>query len=157
MKELKENFPVFADIHKYKGREINILKKAQLITADLHRQFGELYPDRFNFEDIDDLTVMSDNVLPAVLRKLGILQITSEEYRDHLDAALVLPPGDFEIELRCCTIYSSYLIVKSMRKLSDGPLKDYNEMKLDYYLWCKGKDPSFRSFHRHYTQQTLYY
>ncbi len=33
---------------------------------------------RFNFVDISSLTVFSDNVLPAVLRGLGIIEVNEE-------------------------------------------------------------------------------
>jgi hypothetical protein len=34
-----ETFPAFADKHPYKGQEVLILKKAQLLAADLYRRF----------------------------------------------------------------------------------------------------------------------
>lgn len=33
----------------------------------------------YDFSDVKEVTVMSDNVLPAVLRKLGILKVTDKQ------------------------------------------------------------------------------
>lgn len=41
----------------------------QLLCADLHRRFAK-EDARFNFVDIHKVTVFTDNVVPAVLRKV---------------------------------------------------------------------------------------
>lgn len=69
VEKLVETFPAFADKADYAGKEIFILKKAQLLAGDLYRNFKNRDP-RFDFYDIDQLTVFSDNVLPAMLRKV---------------------------------------------------------------------------------------
>jgi hypothetical protein len=66
---LVSTFPAFADIHSYNGKKIHIIKKAQLLVGDLYRRFSP-QDERFKFKDIHSLTVFSDNVLPAVLRKV---------------------------------------------------------------------------------------
>merc|ERR1711976_520705 len=54
--KLVEDFPALQDIHLYHGRQVHLLKKAQLLCADLYRQFSKLYPERFAFKDVDQLT-----------------------------------------------------------------------------------------------------
>lgn len=68
--QLTSTFPAFNDVALYKNEKIFIFKKVQLLVADLYREFSEI-DSRFKFEsDIDQLTVFTDNVLPAVLRKV---------------------------------------------------------------------------------------
>jgi hypothetical protein len=57
------------------GQEVWLIKKAQLTVGDLYRSFHEKDP-RFNFHDIKQLTVFSDNVLPCVLRAVNIVMIS---------------------------------------------------------------------------------
>jgi hypothetical protein len=65
--KLVETFPAFADKATYKGREVFILKKAQLLAGDLYRNFRSR-DKKFEFVDISQLTIFTDNVVPAVLR-----------------------------------------------------------------------------------------
>ena len=152
VKVLVEAIPAFADIHWYKGKEIHILKKAQLLCADLERHLGARYPAQFHFHDVAELTVMSDNVLPAVLRKFGILKL-SESLSKRIDHSETLPPGDEEVELRALAVNACEKIV-SVLKSRPVPIV---AMDLDFYLWCKGKDPTYRSVERHSTTETIFY
>ena len=154
--KLVETFPAFRDVHNYNEAEIYIVKKAQLLCADLHRHLAQSTPNRFDFIDINELTVMSDNVLPAVLRKLGVLSL-SPELQEIVDSAQILPPGPQEVELRSLSIFACQLITKEFTKQFPKRGEDFTDMKLDFYLWCKGKDKEFRIIERHYTQDTVFY
>jgi hypothetical protein len=93
-------------------------------------------------------------VVPAVLRKLNILQVVDKDLEQLIAKRQNLDSGDDrEIELRLCAVYACELIVRRAR--SKG--FHFNEMDLDYYLWLKGKEPGFRNFERHYTKNTYFY
>eukprot|EP01133_Synstelium_polycarpum_P019351 gene19351-23169_t len=155
--QLVNLFPAFADRTVYTGgQQLAIYKKAQLLAADLYRRFKDVIPERFNFTDINDLTVFTDNVLPAVLRKLNILTITDATLAAQIDAGTELAPGDQEAELRVLAIHASRSIVNRAHLINPNHFI-VNDVKLDYYLWTKGKDAAFRTFERHYTKQTLFY
>jgi len=156
VERLINTFPAFKDQAIYKGKEIFILKKAQLLAADLYRRFKDSHPDKFNFSDVDNLTVFSDNVLPAVLRKYGILEL-STDLKEHIDNKIDLPRSDNEVELRVQAIVASDMIIKRAKTMSKFSSMHINSLVLDYYLWTKGKDPEFRSVERHYTKDTIYY
>ena len=47
---------------------------------------------------VDEFTVFSDNVLPTVLRHLGILEI-SAEVTDKIDSNIVIPRGKLSVTL----------------------------------------------------------
>jgi hypothetical protein len=82
----------------------------------------------------------------------------SETLSAKVDANEDLPRGDSEVELRCVAIAASDAIVEAATASSKTTtLADLNAMKLDYYLWHKGKDEGFRSVARHATKDTFYY
>eukprot|EP00003_Mantamonas_plastica_P015592 TRINITY_DN2634_c1_g1_i4.p1 TRINITY_DN2634_c1_g1~~TRINITY_DN2634_c1_g1_i4.p1 ORF type:complete len:272 (+),score=103.97 TRINITY_DN2634_c1_g1_i4:522-1337(+) len=135
------------------------IKKAQLMVADLFRRFSESEKKLFAFEDTDAFTVFSDNVLPAVLRKLDILKVT-EELESYLDSKEPLMRGNAEVELRSAAIVASERIVQVFNQQNqeqEWGKQDMTPLTLDYYLWKLGKQEGFRTFERHYTQNTVYY
>lgn len=72
---MAESFPGFRDHAIYNGRQVFFYKRAQIFVADVYgafqgRGFG-------NFRDIDALTMFADYRVPVVLRKMGILEISS--------------------------------------------------------------------------------
>lgn len=164
---MQTNLDGHGEVSLLNGRLVHILKKAQLLVADLHRTVGrqpscigyenenEHYdPGWIRFSEIDQLTVFSDNVLPAVLRKLGILQIVSPSLAALIDQKRLLPAGQEEVELRLGAVHACNLIITQANKIG----KDLGScMDLDYYLWVKGKDPGFREWPRHRTIDTYYY
>ena len=53
-----QNFPCFNDVAKFKGKQVAIHKRAQILVADLWQLFhGEGLGD---FKDIDDITMFAD-------------------------------------------------------------------------------------------------
>ncbi|KAM9997244.1 hypothetical protein ACTFIZ_006654 [Dictyostelium cf. discoideum] len=154
IKILVETIPAFNDQAIYKDHRIFIFKKVQLLAADLYRRFKDTIPDRFNFTDINDVTVFTDNVLPAVLRNFGILEV-SKELEERLNAGGELLPGNDEVELRVQAIQACIEIVSIAKKRTDNFIK--NDVEFDYYLWTKGKDGAIRKVERHYTKKTIFY
>jgi len=147
-------FPAFNDTAEYNNKVLKIFKKAQLLAGDLYRAFKDK-DARFSFTDIDHLTVFSDNVIPAVLRKFGVLTL-SDHLSKIIDNKEILPRGNEEVELRLCAIHACELIVAKARQQGHT---NFNATQLDYYLWTKGKDEAdgFRQLERHYTQDTYFY
>ncbi|EGG19481.1 hypothetical protein DFA_00058 [Cavenderia fasciculata] len=161
---LVDTFPAFKDEAKYTDGEttktIYLEKKAQLLAADLYRRFKDT-DARFNFIDVDRMSIFTDNVVPAVLRKLNILQVTDDTLVQQINQGRELPAqSPQEVELRGLAIYASRLIVQRAAQIfSSTPEENFigNDVKLDYYLWSVGKQPEYRSFERHSTKQTLFY
>lgn len=146
---LVTTFPGFRDIHAVDGTDVYVCKKAQIAVADLYRLFGSSEPS-LNFTDINDLTVFTDNVVPAVLRKLGVIKV-SDELAGKIEGREELPAGPTEVRLRAAAIVAADDIVAA----SEGAIE--NAMLLDYYLWSLGKEGDFRTFERHATRDTYFY
>lgn len=57
------------------GRPVYLFKKIQLLTQDLYERFSTSHPEMFNFYDIDELTIFSNNVIPTILHHLNIIRL----------------------------------------------------------------------------------
>jgi hypothetical protein len=115
---LADNFPPFDDRRVLPGgREVLFLKKAQIAIAELYQRLGHSHPDLFDFGDIRDLTVVCDNVLPCVLRSLGILKLAAG-LQKRIDARIPLPAGSEEAYLRAAAIAATEIMLQA----ADGAL-----------------------------------
>lgn len=147
---LADNFPAFDDRRALPGgKEVLFLKKAQIALAELHQRLGGSQVEQFAFDDIQGLTVACDNVLPCVLRSLGILTLSPELARK-IDAREPLPAGPEEAQLRAAAIAAAEIMLQSQ----DGA---FWAKELGDYLWTLGKDPKFRQVERHATLDTCFY
>ena len=71
-----EAVPGFRDMATVNGEPVYLFRKIQLLTQDLYRRFSKSHPEIFNFYDIGELTIFSDNVIPEVLQHLKIIQLS---------------------------------------------------------------------------------
>eukprot|EP01080_Neovahlkampfia_damariscottae_P011843 gene11843-5173_t len=148
IEELIKNFVAFNDVSKWKnGKEIFFLKKAQLVIGELYYNLKDKNK-LFQFPDIDKLTLFADNVIPCVLIKEGILQI-SETLKSKIENKKEIFEED--IDLRSGSIIAGQKIIK----LSN---KKINSVELDFYLWgILGKEKEFKKLERHITCETIFY
>ena len=111
----------------------------------------------FNFSDINDLTVFSDNVLPAVLRASGVLQY-SDELGELVDSNTKITDREQEASIRAGAVVACEQIVaqyNAKNATAEDPTP-INAMALDYHLWLAGKNPQFRQLARHATHSIYY-
>ncbi len=124
----------FRDIHLYKGRDIPILKRAQILAADMNLALGGV-------SDINKLTIFADNMVPHVLRCDGILSYASNE---------LIPSGsEKEVEIRACAIHA----VELMKQAAGGTITSVN---LDHMLWHRGYEPEIYGQKPHRTLSVWY-
>ena len=139
-------FPALQDEGACLGSPVFLYKKAQLIAADLYRRFSET-DGRFAFRDFPVLTAFADNVLPAVLRKEGVLRLSSS-LGASIDAGSGVAHED-EVALRACAVTA----IEGMAAHLGMSAPD-----LDYYLWgVLGKAEGYRSYPRHSAKTTVFY
>lgn len=101
--------------------EVWTLKKAQLAASHLHRRFGSEHPGLFDFHDVADLTVMADNVLPAVMRHFGAIVLPPALAAD-IDAGTPLPRGRSEALLRAAAVVAGEVVAREVRQLAAAAL-----------------------------------
>jgi hypothetical protein len=159
-------------------RVVYLMKKAQLIVAELYLRFGvgEGSEDSvFNFAEIERLTVMSDNVLPAVLRAHGVL-VYSAPLAARIDANEKLTDREQEATVRAAAVVACERIVQEYNKSHNvvhgtgssssgaaasaadagAPGPALTTLNLDYHLWLSGKNPDLRGLARHATHSIYY-
>ncbi len=130
--QLAEGMPMFRDPGFY--------KRAQITPADL------ALAGVAEFDDLDDLTIFADNLVPHVLRVDGVLAY-DEELAARIDSGELLPPGPAEREIRACAVHACELI---------APRLEVSPRTLDNWLWNRGQQPRYKAVPRHRTRTTAY-
>jgi len=152
-------FPAFNDVHEKDGQKIYVVKKAQLLAADLHKYLGSRDPTFQFSDDISTLTVFADNVLPAVLIELGIIAFKGEagsKIQERIKREEEIKSEEkIDLELRAVAVVACEEIIQVAKQ--GGFKKEIVAMDLDYYLWKLGKEERFRKLPRHRTCDTIYY
>lgn len=147
---LLAEMPYFQDVETYDDLAVPFYKRAQLTVADLALAFhGQGYG---RFDDLPDLTIFADNLVPHVLRVDGILQYDDELIRA-IDAGERIPAGSpQEVEIRAGALHAVELMAASLR--AGG--QDVTPMQLDYLLWNRGQQPAYKAIPRHRTRTVFY-
>jgi hypothetical protein len=148
--ELLKKMHYFNDVEPYDELAVPFFKRAQIVAADLAVAFdGQMWG---NFEDLDQLTIFADNLVPHVLRMDGVLRYESSLI-SRIEAAILIPAGSAEeIEIRACAVHAVELIKQSICHTG----QPITSSQLDYFLWNRGQLPNYKAIPRHRTR-TVYY
>lgn len=143
------HFPGFRDHSVYKGHQVFLYKRAQIFVADLWGAFkGKSYGE---FNDIGEITIFADYIVPAVLQQLGVLKY-SAALAGTIGANGEIGSGsEEEVELRTCSVCA----VEKMRELIQKKSgKQVLSVELDIWLWSVGvRCPSLK----HHRTLSIYY
>ncbi len=148
--ELLAEMPLYRDVSHYDGLEVPFFKRAQLTSADLAAVFdGKGYGE---FRDLDQLTIFADNLVPHVLRRLGVL-VYEPELAKRIDGEQRLEAGSQqEIEIRAAAVHA---VERCVGLLRDAGI-DATAQQLDYALWTRGQSPEMKAHPRHRARSTYY-
>jgi len=142
---LAERLPSYADVARYAGRPVPLLKRAQIVPADLH---GAGVAD---FPDLAALTCFPDYKLPQVLRHFGAFEYSAGLAR-RVDGWEELQAGEpAEVEIRAATVVA----VERLREALAERGRELLEIEVDWLLWdlSQGLYP-VRPYHR---TRTVFY
>lgn len=140
----------FKDISFYQGRPIPVMKRAQIVAADLHLAF-HFSPER-QFQDIDQLTSFADNIVPHVLRHDDLLMY-APELDQKINSGVLIPSGsEEEVEMRCAAIHTVELIKASARQQGHH----VTAVNIDHLLWHRGHEPEVYRYPSHRTKSIFY-
>jgi len=135
---ITENFEWFRDYAMFHGERVALLKRAQILVADV---YGCLKKTNLaQFPDISYLTMFADYRVPQALNFLGAIEY-SDELNKILEKKLLLENGsELEVEIRAFSIEACELIVDECKKLTkpSGDASDRREvtaMDVDMFLW----------------------
>ncbi len=138
------DLPMFRDACYYEGQLVPLFKRAQLAVADLH---AALPDGAGRFDDLDELTLFADNLVPHVLRLDGVLRVESGLVERIERGELLQPGSPEEVELRAVAVHA----VECLAALSAIPPR-----RLDFWLWTRGAAPQYKARPRHRCRCTFY-
>jgi hypothetical protein len=142
--------PYFYDIESYNAFEVPFYKRAQLTAADLSLAFGG--EGLGKFDDLQNLTIFADNLVPHVLRVDKIL-LYSEGLISQIDSGNLISAGSVEeIEIRACALHAVELLKAELEATGH----QVTSMGLDFLLWNRGQQPAYKSIPRHRTRTVFY-
>lgn len=142
--------PLYADVARYGALEVFFLKRAQITVADLALAFEGR--DWGRFEDIDDLTIFADNLVPHVLRMAGVLAY-APELASKIESGRLLAAGcEEEVEIRACAVHAVECVAEVIAEV--GPAIPVRQ--LDGWLWSRGQARDMKSRPRHRARTSFY-
>jgi hypothetical protein len=148
--ELLAEMPLYRDVSQYDELEVPFFKRAQLTSADLAAAFGG--KSFGEFHDLDQLTIFADNLVPHVLRRLGVL-VYEPGLAKRIDDERRLEAGSQqEIEIRAAAVHAVERCVGLLRTAG----VDATAQQLDYALWTRGQSPEMKAHPRHRARSTYY-
>ena len=142
---LAERLPSYADVASYDGWRVPLLKRAQILAADLDGAGVASFPD------LAALTCFPDYKLPQVLRHYGALQYSAALAR-RVDTWEELRPGEpAEVEIRAATVVA----VERLGEALAEHRRQLLAIEVDWILWdlSQGLYP-VRPYHR---TRTIFY
>ncbi len=143
--------PLFQDVARYDDFDVPLYKRAQIAAADLWIAFDGTGLGRF--DDIDDLTIFADNLVPHVLRLDGVLRY-EPGLAARIDAELPIAPGSpEETELRAVALHAVELMVAELRTRGGR----VNAMQIDNLLWNRGQQPAYKQASPRHRARSVFY
>jgi hypothetical protein len=142
--------PLFRDESRYQELVVPFYKRAQITCADLAAALGGRGLGRFH--DLDRLTLFADNLVPHVLRMLGVL-VYDLRLAARIDAEELLPWGsEEEVEIRAAAVTATERLAAACARRGFAlPVH-----RLDALLWTRGQHPRIKARPRHRTRCTAY-
>jgi hypothetical protein len=135
--------PFFRDVERYGDLEVPFYKRAQITCSDLAVAFEHTGPGRF--EDLGDLTLFADNLVPHVLRIDGVLEF-EDDLVARIDREELLEIGSpEEIEIRACALHAVEQVISHLREKG----KATTASQVDHHLWGRGQGREYKSHPRH--------
>ena len=148
--ELLVAMPFFQDRARYDGLDVHFYKRAQLMAFDLGEALGGDGLGRF--DDLHELTLFADNLVPHVLRVDGILDY-DQALLDRIERGELIPPGSpEEVEIRASAVHA----VAQLRDLCAAQGLEVRDLELGDWLWNRGQQPRYKARPRHRTRSVFY-
>ncbi|CAO3588488.1 unnamed protein product [Absidia cylindrospora] len=133
---LLTHFPSFRDIHTFRDRQVYILKRAQIMVADLWACFDGISYGRF--DDIDTITMFADYRVPQALYHLGLLEYNTTLKTRLIQGEDLLSGSQEEIEIRGNSIWAVELVRQRIQQVM--PNTHINAILIDFYIWDLAKE-----------------
>ncbi|CAD7697536.1 unnamed protein product [Ostreobium quekettii] len=130
--DLASTLPTFSDQAMYEqSHEVSFARKAQRLVSDLHETLQE-QDERFQFEDVDQISLDSGNAATAALCRSGVIQLP-DDLSSVVGSLQDGEPGDGELALRAAVVTAGH----DAARASGGA---FSARELGYYLLSKAGD-----------------
>jgi hypothetical protein len=140
----------YRDVARHGDLEVPFYKRAQITCLDLAGALDGKGLGRFG--DLDRLTLFADNLVPHVLRMLGVL-VYQPQLAARIEAGeLIESQSVEEVEIRAVALHA-------VERLSESCARHGFEVRpreLDGILWNRGQRPDIKARPRHRTRCTFY-
>ena len=135
--------PLYRDLCELDVHTVAFLKRAQITASDL----AGLPHAPIRYEDLSELTLFADNLVPHVLRLDGVLLFARDLVR-RIDSGIRLEwSSREEIEIRAAAVHATELLA-----LETG----LQPRELDAWLWTRGSAPRYKAVPRHRARCPFY-
>ncbi|THW02012.1 hypothetical protein D6D25_08623, partial [Aureobasidium pullulans] len=152
---LSHHFSCFNDESKFEKRTVRIMKRPQILVADIWAAFNEESYGEFN--DIDAITMFADYRVPQMLHTLGCLT-----YSPPLDSIVrahqIIPHhSPYEVQLRGCSIWTVEMIRREI--IRTNPSAKVNAILIDFFLYdlAKEKEKAGEPAIPHHRTRSIWY
>lgn len=136
------SWPGWRDVSLHGGEPVPFYKRAQLTAADL--ALAGLGPA----DDLAELTLFADNLVPHVLRLDGVL-VLDPELVARIERGTLLEHGSAEeVEIRACAVDAVELLVAAHGATTAAAV--------DNALWLRGGESRYKAIPRHRARSTAY-
>ena len=143
--------PFFDDVAQCRDQRVPFYKRAQLTAADLVLAFDRQGWGRF--DDLGELTIFADNLVPHVLRMDGVLRY-DPDLAARIDREDLIPAGSVEeVEIRAGALHAVELMVAELR----GAGRPATAMSIDFLLWNRGQSPQYKLAKPRHRTRTVFY
>ena len=136
------SWPTWRDVSTYDGAEVPFFKRAQIAAADL--ALAGIAPA----QDLAELTLFADNLVPHVLRVDGVLEVDPDLVARIESEQLLEHDSPEEVELRACALHAVELLVAAHGSTT--------ATAVDNTLWNRGAQPRYKAIPRHRARTTDY-
>jgi Potential Queuosine, Q, salvage protein family len=135
-------WPTWRDVSRYDGGDVPFFKRAQIAAADL------ALAGIASADDLPQLTLFADNLVPHVLRIDGVLEF-DPALTARIDAEeLIEHDSPEEVEIRACALHAVERLVEAHG--------DTTATAVDYILWHRGAGARYKAHPRHRARTTDY-
>ena len=147
--------PFYRDQHEHPvAGTVSLFKRAQITAHDLAIAFGGRGPGRF--DDLSQLTMFADNLVPHVLRMEGVL-VFEDALVERIESVDDIASGSLEeIEIRACGVRAVELLRDAVRSRRLKPRPTISAADLDKLLWQRGGRPRYKAHPRHRSRSVFY-
>lgn len=148
--EILSAMAFYQDEAQHLGHKVFFYKRAQLTCADLAEAFEGRGPGRF--DDLEQLTLFADNLVPHVLRMEGVLTY-DDGLLQRIREGHLIPAGSIEeVEIRAVAVHAVECLTPKVMSGDARPCP----YQIDHLLWHRGQSPAMKAHPRHRTRCTFY-